>query len=224
MFSVVTGSGLCLTWNPVSYPKRPVCPPESRIRELASWISRTPHPFAARVPFLAEAAGPRGTARGRAGNVGRAISGPHPHLRLSRAGCGAEPVAAQPQQVHTRPYDRALPPFTLPRNSLASLRTNSATARRRCITSRFHRNATLPAMADLSIPKTQHAIVFDEPNGPLMSKTDHPVVQQHELKPGEGQSIPDSVLMHRAAYQLTPVVSRLSSPQPSSESTTRASA
>jgi len=35
------------------------------------------------------------------------------------------------------------------------------------------------------IPKTQNAIVFEEQNGPLMYKTDWPVVQPNELKPGE---------------------------------------
>jgi propanol-preferring alcohol dehydrogenase len=36
-----------------------------------------------------------------------------------------------------------------------------------------------------TIPKTQTAVVFEKHNGPLFVKTDHPVVQQKDLKPGE---------------------------------------
>ncbi|KAK4702807.1 hypothetical protein P7C70_g3410, partial [Phenoliferia sp. Uapishka_3] len=37
----------------------------------------------------------------------------------------------------------------------------------------------------MSIPKTQTACVFTKHNGPIEVRTDHPVVQQKDLKPGE---------------------------------------
>lgn len=43
-------------------------------------------------------------------------------------------------------------------------------------------------MSDLTIPKTQRAVVITEINGPLLHQNDRPVVQQSELKPGQGQS------------------------------------
>ncbi|KAI5474696.1 alcohol dehydrogenase [Pseudohyphozyma bogoriensis] len=36
-----------------------------------------------------------------------------------------------------------------------------------------------------SVPKTQTAVVFEEQNGPLYVRNNHPVVQQKDLKPGE---------------------------------------
>lgn len=39
--------------------------------------------------------------------------------------------------------------------------------------------------AMVSIPKTQTAILFEKHNTPLKIVTDHPVVQQSQLKPGE---------------------------------------
>lgn len=42
-------------------------------------------------------------------------------------------------------------------------------------------------MSGFMIPKTQHAVVFDEVSGPIMFKNDWPVTQASELKPGEGE-------------------------------------
>lgn len=42
-------------------------------------------------------------------------------------------------------------------------------------------NTQMPAQ----IPKVQKAVVFDGPNAPIRVVTDHPVVQQQDLKPGE---------------------------------------